>query len=157
MTGEVFAALRDHTILGRTMVAPERPDAAAFLRGVSVARNRGGAGVLATIFSTRTLGLTGQLSPEQQPDYLSGLLIGHELAGLEALLAQQQGTLAGKSLLLIGNDALCERYRLALAPFGCTQAPPVQQATEHGLWRIATPAGPPPGRRPNPHPAPRRP
>jgi 2-dehydro-3-deoxygalactonokinase len=141
MTGEVFAALREHTILGRTMVAPELPDSAAFLRGVSVARNRGTAGVLATIFSTRTLGLTGQLSPDQQPDYLSGLLIGHELAGLEALLVQQQSSLAGKSLLLIGNDALCERYRLALAQFGCTQAALVQQATEHGLWRIATQAG----------------
>ena len=141
MTGEVFAALRDHTILGRTMAAPELPDTEAFLRGVNVARTRGRAGVLATIFSTRTLGLTGQLQPDEQPDYLSGLLIGHELAGLEALLAQQGSTLAGKSLLLIGNDALCERYRLALAQFGCTDASPVKQATEHGLWRIAVQAG----------------
>ncbi len=46
--------------------------------------------MLATIFSSRTLGLTGQLSREQQPDYLSGLLIGHELAGLEAVLAQHK-------------------------------------------------------------------
>jgi len=141
MTGEVFAALRDHTILGRTMVAPELPDTEAFLRGVNVARTRGRAGVLATIFSTRTLGLTGQLQPDEQPDYLSGLLIGHELAGLEAVLTQQGSTLAGKSLRLIGNDALCERYRLALAQFGCTDASPVQQATEHGLWRIALQAG----------------
>ncbi|MGF6756479.1 2-dehydro-3-deoxygalactonokinase [Paraburkholderia sp. GAS42] len=141
MTGEVFAALRDHTILGRTMTAPESPDTEAFLRGVSVARNSGTAGVLATIFSTRTLGLTGQLASIEQPDYLSGLLIGHELAGLEAVLMQQQNSLAGKSLLLIGNEALCERYRLALAQFGCTQAALVQHATEHGLWRIATQAG----------------
>jgi 2-dehydro-3-deoxygalactonokinase len=108
---------------------------------VSVARNSGTPGVLATIFSTRTLGLTGQLAPNEQPDYLSGLLIGHELAGLEAVFAQQQSSLAGKSLLLIGNEALCERYRLALAQFGCTQAALVQHATEHGLWRIATQAG----------------
>jgi 2-dehydro-3-deoxygalactonokinase len=141
MTGEVFGALRDHTILGRTMAAPDAPDTEAFLRGVSVARNSGTPGVLATIFSTRTLGLTGQLAPNEQPDYLSGLLIGHELAGLEAVFAQQQSSLAGKSLLLIGNEALCERYRLALAQFGCTQAALVQHATEHGLWRIATQAG----------------
>jgi 2-dehydro-3-deoxygalactonokinase len=141
MTGEVFAALRDHTILGRTMAAPDLPDTEAFLRGVQVARTRGRVGVLATIFSTRTLGLTGQLPPDQQPDYLSGLLIGHELAGLDTLLTQQGTTLASKSLLLIGNDALCERYRLALAQFGCTQAALVQQATEHGLWRIAMQAG----------------
>ncbi|MBP0591865.1 2-dehydro-3-deoxygalactonokinase [Paraburkholderia sp. LEh10] len=141
MTGEVFAALSEHTILGRTMVTPERPDTDAFLRGVKVARDKGQAGMLATIFSTRTLGLTGQLSREQQPDYLSGLLIGHELSGLETALAQQQSTLAGRALQLIGNEALCERYRLALAQFGCQQAVLVRQATERGLWRIAAQAG----------------
>ncbi|WP_109482251.1 2-dehydro-3-deoxygalactonokinase [Paraburkholderia sp. C35] len=141
MTGEVFAALSEHTILGRTMVTPDTPDTDAFLRGVRVARDKGRAGVLATIFSTRTLGLTGQLAREQQPDYLSGLLIGHELSGLEAALAQQQSTLAGNALQLIGNEALCERYRLALAQFGCQQAELVKQATERGLWRIAAQAG----------------
>ena len=69
--------------------------------------------MLATIFSTRTLGLTGQLAPEQQSDYLSGLLIGHELRGLNEVLASSN-RLAGKTLRLIGNEALCERYRLAL-------------------------------------------
>jgi len=141
MTGEVFGALREHTILGRTMVTPDRPDTEAFLRGVKIARDKGQAGMLATVFSSRTLGLTGQLSREQQPDYLSGLLIGHELAGLEAVLAQQQSSLAGQSLRLIGNEALCERYRVALAQFGCTQAELVRQATERGLWRVASQAG----------------
>ncbi|ACC71790.1 2-dehydro-3-deoxygalactonokinase [Paraburkholderia phymatum] len=141
MTGEVFAALSEHTILGRTMITPDRPDTASFLRGVQVARDQGKAGVLATIFSTRTLGLTGQLAREQQPDYLSGLLIGHELSGLEAALAHRQSTLAGNKLQLIGNEALCERYRLALAQFGCHQADLVKQATERGLWRIAAQAG----------------
>ncbi|NML33681.1 2-dehydro-3-deoxygalactonokinase [Paraburkholderia antibiotica] len=141
MTGEVFAALREHTILGRTMVTPDRPDTEAFLRGVNIARERGHAGMLATVFSTRTLGLTGQLSGEAQSDYLSGLLIGHELAGLEAVLAQQGSSLAQQSLQLIGNDALCERYRLALAQFGCLRAEPVKHATERGLWRVAVEAG----------------
>jgi 2-dehydro-3-deoxygalactonokinase len=141
MTGEVFAALSEHTILGRTMTTPERPDTAAFLRGISVARNHGHAGVLATIFSTRTLGLTAQLSRDEQPDYLSGLLIGHELNGLEAVLERQQSTLAGRTLRLIGNEALCERYRLALTQYGCQSAELVKHATERGLWRIAVEAG----------------
>jgi 2-keto-3-deoxy-galactonokinase len=141
MTGEVFAALREHTILGRTMVTPDRPDTDAFLHGVNIARDKGQAGMLATVFSARTLGLTGELSREQQPDYLSGLLIGHELAGLEAVLAQQQNSLAGQHLRLIGNEALCERYRVALAQFGCTRAELVKHATERGLWRSRTQAG----------------
>jgi 2-dehydro-3-deoxygalactonokinase len=141
MTGEVFGALREHTILGRTMMTPDRPDPEAFLRGVNIARDKGQAGVLATVFSSRTLGLTGELSREQQPDYLSGLLIGHEMAGLEAVLREQQSSLAGQSLRLIGNEALCERYRVALAQFGCTQAELVKHATERGLWRVASKAG----------------
>ena len=141
MTGEVFAALREHTILGRTMVTPDRPDTDAFVHGVKIARDKGQAGVLATMFSARTLGLTGQLSREQQPDYLSGLLIGHELAGLEAVLVQQQDSLAAQQLRLIGNEALCERYRVALAQFGCTRAELVKHATERGLWRVAAQAG----------------
>jgi len=141
MTGETFGALRDHTILGRTMRTDAQPDPAAFIQGVDTARDDGYAGMLATIFSTRTLGLTGQLSPEQQPDYLSGLLIGHELRGLNEVLAREQTHLAGMTLRLIGNDALCERYRRALARYGCTEARTVAHATERGLYQIAQQAG----------------
>jgi 2-dehydro-3-deoxygalactonokinase len=141
MTGELFAALRNHTILGRTMSEPAQPDTEAFLRGVIVAKNDNHAGLLATIFSTRTLGLTAQLQAEQQPDYLSGLLIGHELCGVQALLAARDSTLAGETLCLIGAVALCERYRLALAEFGCSNATIVEAAAERGLWRIAAQAG----------------
>ncbi|MGS0758530.1 2-dehydro-3-deoxygalactonokinase, partial [Roseateles sp. GG27B] len=83
MTGEVYAALCAHTILGRTMQmsgdAESGADAtnAAFLRGLEVAQTvEGRAGVLSTIFSTRTLGLTGVLNGAGQREYLSGLLIG---------------------------------------------------------------------------------
>ncbi|RKP48562.1 2-dehydro-3-deoxygalactonokinase [Pararobbsia silviterrae] len=141
MTGEAFAALRDHTILGRTMRTPDVPDTEAFLRGVSVARGAWDAGLLATIFSTRALGLTGQLDAAQQPDYLSGLLIGHEIAGLEKLLEREGATWASQPVLLIGDAKLVERYRLVLAHFGCTHARTVQNATERGLWQIASQAG----------------
>ncbi|KDR33323.1 2-dehydro-3-deoxygalactonokinase [Caballeronia grimmiae] len=141
MTGELFGALRDYTILGRTMQQGAAADAAAFERGVDTARDAGHPGVLATIFSTRTLGLTGQLTPAQQPDYLSGLLIGHELRGLTEVLARDQSSLAGRTLRLIGNDTLCDRYRAALARFGCLDAATVANATEQGLCRIAVQAG----------------
>lgn len=141
MTGETFAALRDHTILGRTMRTPDTPDSEAFLRGVSVARGASEAGLLATIFSTRTLGLTGQLDAAQQPDYLSGLLIGHELSGLEKLLEHEGAKWDSQPVLLIGEASLVERYRLALAHFGCTHAQTVRNATERGLWQIASQAG----------------
>ena len=141
MTGEVFAALSDHTILGRTMISPECAQTDAFLRGVNVARRWNVAGVLSTIFSTRTLGLTAQLRAQQQPDYLSGLLIGHELAGLEGMLAQQNIAFCDQVPTLIGDEALCERYRLALPLFGCERVQIVRHATDRGLWSIAAKAG----------------
>lgn len=141
MTGELYSALRDHTILGRTMTTPAAPDADAFRRGVRVAQHAKQAGLLATIFSARTLGLTAQLAPESQGDYLSGLLIGHEMNALDAMLAEYGVGLAERAPRLIGERALCERYRLALAEFGCHGARIVEHATERGLWRIAIQAG----------------
>ncbi|WP_435520971.1 2-dehydro-3-deoxygalactonokinase, partial [Burkholderia vietnamiensis] len=141
MTGELYAALRDHTILGRTMRASASSDRAAFERGVAVARGARHTGLLATVFSTRTLGLTGRLAPDAQGDYLSGLLIGHELNALAAMLAERGVALANQPLLLIGDDGLCARYVDALRGFGCTHARVVAQATERGLWWIAARAG----------------
>ena len=141
MTGEVFAALSVHTILGRTMVSPASMQTDAFLRGVDVARRWRGAGVLSTIFTTRTLGLTAQLKSQQQPDYLSGLLIGHELAGLDSLLAAQGLALGEQTPVLVGDESLCARYRLALPLFGCREVRLVEHASERGLWSIATQAG----------------
>ncbi|HMG52833.1 MAG TPA: 2-dehydro-3-deoxygalactonokinase [Kofleriaceae bacterium] len=136
MTGELFAALCAHTILGRTMRPPPAPDDAAFDRGVAVARSpEARAGVLSTMFSARTLGLVGALSAEAQPDYLSGLLIGHEIAAV-ALLAEPLG-----AIVLAGSDELCRRYRRALAGHGHAATAIAPRATERGLWRIARAAG----------------
>ena len=137
MTGEVFAALSAHTILGRTMRPPGTPDLQAFDRGLQVARSPlGRAGVLSTIFSTRTLGLVGALAAEAQADYLSGLLVGHEIA---ALLALREGR--AEPILLAGDDDLCQRYRRALEAFDQAPAPIAAHATERGLWRVALSAG----------------
>ena len=137
MTGEVYGALSAHTILGRTMQKPDAPDDAAFLRGVHVAQSTDGqAGVLSNIFSSRTLGLTGELAPTAQPDYLSGLLIGHELAALKAMT-----TTAPQRIGLIGDAALCRRYQLALAHLGMGDVAIANQATETGLWALARHAG----------------
>jgi 2-dehydro-3-deoxygalactonokinase len=144
MTGEVFAALSTHTILGRTMTLGGAPELDAFVRGVLTARDAHAIGMLATIFSSRTLGLTGQLSSAQQSDYLSGLLIGHELCGLRAALDDplHEGVRRDDvSLLLIGETALCERYAHALDALGWQHPAIAQQATERGLWRIAQCAG----------------
>ena len=138
MTGEVFAALCAHTILGRTMRPGAAPDDVqrAFDRGARVARSPDGRlGVLSTMFSARTLGLVGELAGEAQADYLSGLLIGYEVAALGELGEP------GEPIVLVGDAALCERYRRALAASGHAAVAIAAGATERGLWRIAVAAG----------------
>ncbi len=62
MTGEVFGALKDHTILGRLM-REGAPDAESFARGVREGAALGSAGALLNrIFATRTYGLMDQLA-----------------------------------------------------------------------------------------------
>ncbi|VFR16332.1 2-dehydro-3-deoxygalactonokinase [plant metagenome] len=137
MTGEVYAALREHTILGRTMRDGQGEDAQAFAQGLAVAGTpEGRAGVLSTIFSTRTLGLAGRLPATGQADYLSGLLIGHEVTSLLAMRAPAQAT-----LVLCGQASLCARYEQALAYYGVRDVVHAPQATERGLWLIARGAG----------------
>jgi 2-dehydro-3-deoxygalactonokinase len=78
VTGEVFAALKDHTILGRLMT-PGPDDEEAFAMGVRAALEDP-AGFLHRIFSARSLGLFGELAPEAISSYLSGQVIGTEVA-----------------------------------------------------------------------------
>lgn len=135
MTGELFAVLSTHSILGRTQKIAGQFQAEAFDRGVRVALSPDGQrGVLSTLFSARTLGLTAELAAEQQPDYLSGLLIGHELAGLP-------DRTRNTPIILVGAAALCARYQRALALCGFSQVSLAQQATERGLWQLALAAG----------------
>lgn len=140
MTGEVYAALCNHTILGRTQQRGAPFDAEAFDRGVSVARSDDGvAGPLSTIFSSRTLGLTGQLSGAAQADYLSGLLIGHEIVALTQLL--RSNTQGLPPVVLIGGKALLTRYQRALRACGFPSTTQAEQATPRGLWQVAAQAG----------------
>ena len=135
MTGELFAVLSKHSILGRTQQPSERFQAEAFDRGVQVALSKDGQrGVLSTLFSARTLGLTAELAPDQQPDYLSGLLIGHELAGLP-------GSAKHKPIILVGAAPLCACYQRALALCGFAHVSLAQEASERGLWQLAVAAG----------------
>lgn len=137
MTGEIFAALCQHTLLGRTMAINAAFDENAFTRGLRVARSPEGAmGVLSNVFSSRTLGLTGSLPSTSQPDYLSGLLIGHEVAALTGALLGD-----GLRVVLCGEPSLCQRYAAALEVHGQDSPLIRSEVTPLGLWSIAQAGG----------------
>ena len=109
MTGEVFGALKDHTILGRLM--REGADArwlrARRARGCGARQRRSAAQPL---FATRTYGLMDKLADTALSDYLSGLLIGAEVA---------EATRQTKSAVtIIASPALAQRYTDALRLLG---------------------------------------
>jgi 2-dehydro-3-deoxygalactonokinase len=143
LTGELFAALRDHSIVGRpakeagVVTQPGIVDREAFGKGVQAARESGAVGVAARLFSTRSLFLTGELTASQTLDYLSGLLIGEEIRSVLAGL----GAAACPPLVLLGDPALCDRYRLALMTFGIDRVRALNETGPLGLWQIAVAAG----------------
>ena len=132
LTGEMFAVLRGHSILGRLMQG-DAADPAAFVRGLDTARRAPG-DLLHHVFSARTLGLTGQLPGEALAEYLSGLLIGHELV---AGLAQATDA----PLVLVGEPALCRRYAEALRHLGHPAQAVLGNTAPQGLWSLACAAG----------------
>ncbi|HSI59370.1 MAG TPA: 2-dehydro-3-deoxygalactonokinase, partial [Ideonella sp.] len=145
MTGELFAVLRQHSLLGRLMPADGAAAAepaqqqAAFTLGLARAQTSAPGDLGHQIFATRTLGLTKALPPEALADYLSGLLIGHELVSGLAWL-QQHGA-AGAPLLLVGDEALCARYARALQHLGHAVAAQTGNTAPLGLYHFALAAG----------------
>jgi len=140
ITGELFAVLSKHSILGRPALAAGKTAPgqtqeswAAFEQGVAAIRDNPSRGLGSLLFSARTLVLTHRMPPEVSLDYLSGLLIGAELR--DALPDQRHQDTA--SLALIGEPALCEHYVRALARFGVSEPPVIAAAAVAGLWRIA--------------------
>jgi len=135
MTGELFAVLRQHSVLGRLMPSEVASSPEAFEQGVAAARDHGEAGLPNQLFGVRSLGLAGRIAPEGLADYLSGLLIGHELRAGLAWRASQG--LKAAPLRLIGESALCDRYATALALFGEPDALALSNTAPAGLWRLA--------------------
>ena len=78
ITGETFSLMRNHSILGRLM-KDDADDEQAFNQGVEKAF-ADPAGLLHSLFSVRSLGLFDALKPEQLSSYLSGIVIGTEVA-----------------------------------------------------------------------------
>lgn len=140
MTGELFAVLCQHSILGRLLPgersAATEPEAAGFALGLAAARSAKAGDLTHQLFATRTLGLTGRLPPAALEDFLSGLLIGSELVSALAGL-QEPGA---EPLILVGEPSLCNRYAQALRIFARPAAAVLGNTAARGLWNFAVAA-----------------
>ena len=133
VSGEMFAALKGHTILGR-LIEEGAPDDAAFARGVEAALADPG-GFLHRIFSARSLALFGELAPASIASYLSGQVIGTEVA--HALRA----TDVTSEHLVLASPAIGGAYLQAMRIAGLKARLGDPAVIVKGLARIAHAAG----------------
>ena len=129
MTGELFALLRQHSVL-RLLMADGADDDAAFDLGVT--RALADPAITSLLFTARTEGLFERLAPAALPSYLSGLLIGFEVAaGLKTIVP-------GSDILLVGDARLTRLYRRAFDSVGRADITAIDGdlAAPHGLWRL---------------------
>jgi len=125
MTGEVFAVLKAHSILGRMMTAADF-DPVAFQSGVLRAREPGG--LLHHLFGVRSRGLVGDLTDDDSAAYLSGVLIGHELAAIPRLTG---------AVYLLGVPQLARLYAEALKTYGVDAGVLDPDSAVSGLFKLA--------------------
>lgn len=134
MTGEAFALFKAHSILGRQMMG-ESEDAGAFAEGVAISESSR-AGPLHDLFGVRTRGLVGQLPSSAAASYLSGILIGTEIAGARRLFVRLPDVVT-----VIGSGGLAAKYAAALESVGCEARIAPGAAAARGLFTIATAIG----------------
>ena len=127
MTGEVFSLLNQQSMLRHT-VASSDWDNAAFLEGVAASFEKP-QDLLSNCFRLRASDLLEGFPADSARSRLSGLVIGAELAGAAPFWS-------GKTVALIGEPTLSQRYSEALASLGVsTEIFDPKQLTLLGLTR----------------------
>lgn len=128
MTGELFAVLSKHSVL-KSEAQTEDPD--AFGEGLAAAGD--GGALAARLFTVRARVVSGAAPPETSPSYLSGLLIGADVAAAARLLDCQYDA----GVVLLGDWKLCALYARALQAKGAkTQTFNGEAAAVAGLWAL---------------------
>jgi 2-dehydro-3-deoxygalactonokinase len=114
-TGELFAAVCEHSVLVREQAGPIVHDPGAFERGLAAAADHPDVSLLHKLFQCRTRRLDQQLSREGAPSWMSGLLVGTDVAGALALF-DDDGSHA--PVHVIGAPGLTALYSLAITRQG---------------------------------------
>jgi len=132
-TGEMYALLRHHSMVGRPATEPEDP--AGFERGLDAAERNGPSGrpvgLLHLIFGARAAAVTGRLPSAELGPYISGLLTGDEINGAFSLFQKPE------QVTVIGGEERVALFSKALARHGVKAAvKEPEEALIAGLARI---------------------
>jgi 2-dehydro-3-deoxygalactonokinase len=115
-TGELFSMLCDHSVLVRDRTTPVTHVAGDFERGLAEAAKHPGT-LLHQLFQARSLRLDGQLAAQGTASWVSGLLIGADVAGALSFFNRYP---AHAPIHVVGAPRLTSLYCAALARHGRT-------------------------------------
>jgi 2-dehydro-3-deoxygalactonokinase len=132
MTGEMYALLREHSMIGRPATEPEDPR--GFDLGLDAAQRNSGdnrVGLLHLLFSARASVVSGRMNSNLLAPYLSGLLTGDEINGALSQFGRPS------SVTILAAPERAELYIHALRRHGIkAETKDMQHALIAGLARI---------------------
>jgi len=102
MTGEVFDVMSRHSILSESLSGPAELLEKSFDEGLQSGFSNN---LLHSLFSVRGKSLLQERDKSEHRNFLSGLLIGYEISGIDA---------RGKKIFLCGGEVLEQYYSIAL-------------------------------------------
>jgi len=109
MTGELFALLRDHSMLARAGTGGSGAGD-GFERGLAIDAALGPASLTHALFAARSRQLIDGASKDWALAFISGLLVGSDVRGAIELFGSP------REVILIGDPALTDLYVRALRP-----------------------------------------
>jgi 2-dehydro-3-deoxygalactonokinase len=115
-TGELFALLRDRSVLVREPGPAASGTSPAFERALAGFERFSSAQVLHRLFECRSRTLAGDLESSEAAAFLSGLLIASDIAGALSMFAQ---SLESRAVHLVGAPQLTGLYARGLARQDC--------------------------------------
>lgn len=129
MTGELHHLLLQHSLVGAGL--PEQQTSSdAFAAGLT--RGIDSPAVLPQLFEVRASHVLGNLPREQVNEFLSGLLIGAEVASMRDFIAHEQ------TITIVAGASLTSRYQQAFHAMGRdVSAVPGDTAFQAGIRSIA--------------------
>ena len=136
LTGELFACLRDHSVLGRDTAGTTPGIDGAFALGLDRAFDPRRPALGHLLFEARSRRLRDGMAADEALSFLSGLTIGADVAGMLDLLP------APGPVIVVGAPALGAGYAAALAKAGVdTMLVDGDAAALAGLGALAAAAG----------------
>ncbi len=112
-TGELFAVLRDHSVLVRH--SRETFETEAFQKGLASVAAQPTTQILHRLFECRSRPLSSEWPATSASAYLSGLLIGSDVHGALRVLSS---AFAPRNVVLVGAPQLTQLYASACAAIG---------------------------------------